>query len=198
MENFRLVEESLFGDWNAMPETAGEKYLANEVFSLWEEAKYRSDWCMEHLELAGDILLEVEDHLLLRDCLNAYVFGLFASTIITADAFIERLTTDFLESNSLGAEAKGSFGRKLAALEKYELLDANVLTWLSKLHRIRNNFAHEKGPDDEMRLFRRALATREAWELLVQRDAREAICLAYGIAARIRRRFPRLALPSQA
>jgi hypothetical protein len=190
--DIRFVEQTLFGEMDASPVSQGEFYAAHHLVSDWEEVRIRSEWCMDHLEYTGDLLLEVEDSKLLADCMRGYIFGLYSATIITSDAFIERLLTDFLESRGMSSESRGSLGKRLSALEKHSLIDENVLRRISRLHRIRNSLAHEKGPEDPFRLFRRAIAEGNSPEQILRTDAGEAVSLAYGIAARVKRNFPRV------
>jgi hypothetical protein len=195
MAEVRFVEATLFGDREAYATSEGEFFLARSILGDWDDARERADWCMERVPHTGDLLLDIEDHLLLRECMDAYIHGLFASCIASADAFIERIVTDRLETLGKAKEASGSLGRKLATLEATRILDDYSISRISHLHRVRNNFVHERGPDDEMRLFRRELKQHRLWIDILKADAQEAICLAYGLAVRLKRNFPRLGLP---
>lgn len=190
----RFVDKTLFGEWDAFPRSPGEYYIGKELLLTWDEMRSRAEWCMEDLPYTDNLLLEDEDHRLLRDCMSSYIFGLYAAAVISADAFLERIITDVVETHGK-RPAKVGFGGTLATFGKLGLVDKAIFERLQHLHSVRNNLAHEKGPDHEMRIFRRALARRTRAEHLLDTDAKEAICLAYGLAGKLIRNFPRLALP---
>ena len=124
----------------------------------------------------------------------SYIFGLYGVSIIASDSFLERIITDVVETSGKKA-GKFGFGKTLAAFAKLRLVDDFIFQRILNLHDIRNNFAHEKGPEHEMRVFRRALARQVHSEHLLRNDAKEAVALAYGLAGKLIRNFPRLAIP---
>ncbi|MDP3897481.1 MAG: hypothetical protein Q8Q62_12470, partial [Mesorhizobium sp.] len=163
----------------------------------WDEMCGRADWCMAHLPYTGNLMLDEEDSMLLRECLSAYVYGMYAVAIISADAFLERVVTDCVETAGRDT-AKLGFGQTLKSFRELKLVDQIVLDRVDRLHKIRNNLAHERGPDDQMRLFRRALERRTLTQEIAKDDAKEAVCIAYGLAGRLKGNFPRLNLPGLA
>lgn len=195
MADVRLFERTLFGIEDAIAaESPGEAFVGRDILLGWEEMCSRADWCMAHLPYTGNLLLDEEDSMLLRECLSAYVYGLYAVAIISADAFLERIITDVVETAGKDAGMRG-FGKTLDSFSELNLINRVEFDRIVRLHKIRNNLAHERGPDDQFRLFRRSLQLRMLTVQIVKDDAKEAICLAYGLAGRLKRNFPRLNLP---
>jgi hypothetical protein len=195
MAEIRIAEWTLFGERDAIaPESPGEAFVGRELLRGWSEMCSRADWCMQHLPHTGNLLLDEEDSLLLRECLSAYVFGMYAVAVISADAFLERIITDCVETAG-GEVSKRGFGKTLESFQKLKCIDQIVFQSIVRLHKIRNNLAHERGPDDEMRLSHRALNVQSRTENIVKSDAKEGLCLAYGLAGSLQRNFPRLKLP---
>lgn len=195
MGDVRIAVSTLFGVEDASaPDSPGEAFVGRPILAGWGEMCSRADWCMEHLPYTGNLLLDEEDSLLLQECLSAYVYGMYAVTIISADAFLERIVTDSVETAG-GQISQRGFGQTLESFQNLNFVDRHVTLRVSRLHKIRNNLAHEKGPEHALRLFRRGLKRRVPTEYIMREDAREAICLAYGLAGQLLRNFPRLRLP---
>ena len=195
MAELRIAVRTLFGREDAeAPESPGEAYVGRKILVGWEDMCSRSDWCMEYLPYTGNLLLDEEDHMLLQECLSAYVYGMYGVAVISSDAFLERIITDSVETAG-GEVGRQGFGKTLETFRSLKLIDRFIFDRIVRLHQIRNNLAHERGPDHKLRIFRRALKQRRIAQEIMKEDAREAVCLAYGLAGLLQRNFPRLKLP---
>lgn len=195
MAEIRIAVSTLFGVEDAdAPHSPGEAFVGREILASWNEMCSRADWCMDHLPYTGNLLLDEEDGILLKECFSAYVLGMYAAAIISSDAFLERIITDSVETAGHEVGRQG-FGRTLESFAELRLVDTAVFERIVRLHKIRNNFAHERGPSHELRLSRRALSGRRPTAYIIKQDAREAVCLAHGLAGKLLRNFPRTKLP---
>ncbi len=190
----------LFGNptYDSMP--IGELILEWEVIPKLDEICSRIDWAIENLPETGNLLLDVESHLLLGDARQSFYFGAFAACVLCSMAFNERLLTDAVEIRGDLKAARSGFGSVIKATEKMGILHPFLVSRLFHLNRARVNLSHEKGPESEYSLFRRWMRQRIVDDidpnfLIMRDDAREALCLAHGIASMIPRYFPRLNLP---
>jgi hypothetical protein len=174
--------------------SAGEFFLMRHT--LPHDCVERANWAMLNVsEFEGNRLLESEDHILLDDALKAYIFGLYAAVILTSIAFCERLLTDAVEIRGDLKSARKGFAAIIQSARNFKILNEYILDRILRLQQIRNNFCHEKGPDDPWRLFRRSIEARADSNWLLESDAKEALCIMRGIVGRVERWFPRQDLP---
>jgi hypothetical protein len=192
----RVVSVDLFGMSQEVLVTSAEAFWLNAFWTEYDVGSSRLEWCFDNLPYTGNLMLEEEDATIIREILLAYAAGLYILVIVGADALLERLFTDAIESKGDRRSARRGFGAILKSAEAIGIIDEFIIKRVSRIHAVRNNFVHEKGPDHELRLFRRMMKDRRFGQTatLLKEDAREALCLAYGVAGRIRRSFPRLAV----
>ena len=172
----------------------GEFFLTR--FTDPEDCIARADRAMLNVpEFEGNRLLDIEDSMLLDDALNAYIFGLYSSVILSSDSFFERLLTDAVEIRGDRKAARRGFQTVLRRVREMKILHSYLVDRIIRLHEIRNNFCHEKGSDGDFRIFRRALQAPFHHREIIKRDAQEALCIVRGLAGRIERWFPRVEAP---
>jgi hypothetical protein len=194
MKRFGNSSEDLFGHESFDDMSAGEFFLMRHT--LPHDCIERANWAMLNVpEFEGNRLLDSEDHILLDDALKAYIFGLYARVILSSIAFCERLLTDAVEIRGDLKSARRGFAEIIKSARQYNILNEYILDRILRLQQIRNNFCHEKGPDDPWRIFRRSMQARTDSRSLLQRDAKEALCIMRGIVGRIERWLPRQELP---
>jgi len=194
MKRFGESSEDLFGNESFDDLSAGEFFLVRHT--LPRDCIERANWVMLNVpEFEGNRLLDTEDHVLLDDALNAYIFGLYAGVILSSIAFCERLLTDAVEIRGDRKSARKGFAEIIKSARKFAILNGYILDRIYRLQQIRNNFCHEKGPDDPWRIFRRSLHARTDSNSLLKGDAKEALCIMRGIVGHIERWFPRQDLP---
>jgi hypothetical protein len=194
MRRFGSSSEDLFGHESFDDMSAGEIFLVHHTLPY--DCIERANWAMLNVpEFEGNRLLDLEDHMLLDDALMAYIFGLYAGVILSSIAFCERLLTDAVEIRGDLKSARKGFGEIIKSARKFEILNEYILDRIQRLQQIRNNFCHEKGPDNPWRIFRRSMQARIESNALLERDAKEALCIMRGIVGRIERWFPRQELP---
>jgi hypothetical protein len=194
MRRFGDSSEDLFGYESFDDMSAGEFFLLRHT--LPNDCIERADWAMLNVpEFEGSRMLDLEDHVLLDDALKAYIFGLYAAVILSSISFCERLLTDAVEIRGDLKSARKGFAEIVKSARNFKILDRYLLDRILRLQQIRNNFCHEKGPDNPWRIFRRSMHERIETQALLERDAKEALCIMRGIVGRIQRWFPRQELP---
>jgi hypothetical protein len=187
MKRFADASENLFGHNSFDDMSVGEFFLTRYTSKL--DCIERANWVMSNVpEFEGSRLLEMEDHSLLNDALNAYIFGCYAAVILTSVAFRERLLTHAVEIRGDNRAARQGFAEILTSAQRFGIVEKYIID------RIRRLLPRE-GPDSSWRLFRRSLQTRLEVEALLKDDAKEALCLMRGIVNRVQRWFPRQGLP---
>jgi hypothetical protein len=195
MRRFGTAQLNLFGEETHDNISIGEHYLIKQY--LWSQDDFlgRADWAFENIPYTGTLMLELEDHLLLEGALKEFIFGLYASVIITADAFCERLLTDAIETHEHTKAARSGLWKIIKVARRLNLLHEYLLKRIERLHQIRNSFCHQKELDHGMKLDRRQLSDNRHYLDILKTDAKEALCLMYGLAGRLPRYFPRFAIP---
>jgi hypothetical protein len=194
MRRFGEPEVDLFGAASGANITLGEHYLISEYFEKNDHFLSRADWTFENIPFTGTLLLDMEDSLLLSDALKAYIFGLYALVIIAADAFCERHVLDSVESHEETKKAKRKFWDMIRLAREQGVIPPFLLDRLGRLHKIRNTLCHDK-EGDPSRIDQRLLHERRHHLLFMKEDAKEALCLMYGLAGSQKRNFPRLSIP---
>jgi hypothetical protein len=133
--------------------------------------------------MAGDIGLagSFEAVFVFREAGWAYINGEFISTILLAQAFIERLLTDFLIEKGLEGEAKHGVQAIIKYSRKHELISEFLLNNIDRLRQIRNPFVHSKSFDHPFTLGKRAVFEQTSPNKILENDAKEALSLMYTI-----------------
>jgi len=194
MRRFSEPDIDLFGQDTGFNVSLGEHYLINEYFLKNDEFISRADWVFENLPYTGTLQLEIEDSLLLENALKAYIFGLYSVVIIGADAFCERILTDAVESREDTKVARKGFWHLTKRARRQRFIDDFLLGRIERLHNTRNGLCHPKD-DKEVRLDHRSVREGRHYLYLMKQDAKEGLCLMYGLAGKHPRNFPRLAIP---
>jgi hypothetical protein len=190
---FRNLSADLFGAESFDDVSIGEFFLMR---TDPDDCIARADWAMLNVpEFEGSRLLDLEDSMLLDDALNAYIFGLYSSVILSSDSFCERLLTDAVEIRGDRKAARRGFQTVLKRVREMKILHSYLVDRIIRLHEIRNNFCHERGPDADLRIFRRALLPPFDHHEIIKRDAQEALCIMRGLVGQIERYFPRVEAP---
>jgi hypothetical protein len=131
--------------------------------------------------IVGDtgMIGSLETVFIFREAGWAYINGEFISTIMLAQALIERLFHDFMVEKGLEKEAK----RGAQAIIKYcrdnQLVNEFLLDKFDRLRQIRNPFVHSKSFDYPFSLGKRMAFEQIPVNELVEKDAKEAISLMY-------------------
>jgi hypothetical protein len=194
MRRFGEPEIDLFGVASGANVSLGEHYLISEYFDKNDDCISRADWAFENIPFTGTLMLDMEDSLLLSDALKAYIFGLYALVIIAADAFCERHVVDSVESREETKKAKRGFWHMTKFAREQGVIAPFLLDRLERLHKIRNTLCHDK-EGDPSRIDQRSLHDSRHYLLLMKEDAKEALCVMYGLAGSQQRNFPRWSIP---
>lgn len=194
MRRFGEPEVDLFGAASGANISLGENYLISEYFGKNDDFISRADWAFENIPFTGTLMLDMEDSLLLSGALKAYIFGLYALVIIAADAFCERHVTDSVESREETKKAKRGFWHMIKLAREQGVIAPFLLDRLERLHKIRNTLCHDK-EGDPLRIEQRLLHESRHYLFFMKEDAKEALCLMYGLAGSQKRNFPRLLIP---
>lgn len=190
MKRFGESSKDLFGRESFDDVSAGEFFLTR--YTVPNDCIERANWAMFNVpEFEGNRMLDLEDHMLLDNALHAYISGLYAAVVLLSISFCERLLTDAVEIRGDRKSARKGFAEIIKSARNFKILDGYILDRVQRLQQIRNNFCHEKGPDNPWRIFRRSLQMRMEAQPLLKRDAKEALCIMRGIVGHIQRWFPR-------
>jgi hypothetical protein len=109
----------------------------------------------------------------------AYINGEFISTIMLAQAFIERIFNDFMVEKGWEREASRGAQAIIKYCRKHQLVNEFLLDKFDRLRQIRNPFVHNKPFDYPFTLGQRLTFEQVPPDQLLEKDAKEALSLMY-------------------
>ncbi len=122
---------------------------------------------------------------LFNEAIQSYIFGLYVSTIILSQAFIERRIQDFFHANLDEKRPKLPLSKLLREFKTTGFIDDYFIERIDRLRLKRNPFVHHKKINDNDTLRERAQSNNLGSEAQLELDAKEAISLMLVIS-----RFP--------
>ncbi|WP_349368020.1 hypothetical protein [Salinarimonas sp.] len=185
-----MVQTDLFGHPVADQVSQEGEYVVALCDADREGRISRCEWLMRHVPSYEGILTDEEDALMLHELIDCFILRQYVSCIILADSILERHLHNILLRR--GVRKNGGFGQIIKALEKIDTPISPLLPKISHLHKVRVNFSHQKDALHPYRLFRRSVAERTHVALLLERDARDAVTLAYNVMIRLPKEFATL------
>jgi hypothetical protein len=112
----------------------------------------------------------------------AFINGAFISSVMLAQAFIERRLQDYMEAKGLGKEAKRGLDFIIKYFRKRKILDEFLLGKIDLLRQRRNPFSHLKPYDHPYTMGQRIFLEKKQPDKILLSDAKEAISLMYNIS----------------
>ena len=131
--------------------------------------------------IIGDtgLLGSIETVFIFREAGWAYINGEFISTIILAQAFIERVFHDFMVEKGLESEARRGAQAIIEYCRNNKLTNEFLLDKFDQLRQIRNPFVHTKSVDYQFSVGKRMAFEQIPVNELIEKDAKDAISLMY-------------------
>lgn len=178
--NVRLLMRDLFGN---DVDDAGEveKYLAemdNETIEARAaNLKYIISIVPEH-----GLMMPHESFLVFTEARDAFVNGLYVSTIMLAQALIEHRLQIFMSSIGEYHAANRGVNAIIKRLQIIRPQHAFILERVERLRAFRNPFAHLKPFEHEHTIGQVSLRTRQHPNEVLYHRAKEALALMYTIA----------------
>lgn len=182
------IEKDLFGNIvkkkrKTRLETSLEKYDSKSFEDRLTRLEYLNTIFPKGFGIAGD----QETVYIFVEAKMAFINGEFISTILLAQAFIERKLQMHFESLDLGHIAKRGLKSMIDYARKNNILHSYLIERINSLRKKRNPFTHLKPFDYEFNLnqrmfneFRNSNQFKQPMEIL-EVDSKEAISLMYTI-----------------
>jgi hypothetical protein len=111
----------------------------------------------------------------------SYINGSYISTIMLAQAFIERYLHDVMVERGLDSEANRGAQAIIKYCRKHQLVNEFLLEKFDRLRQIRNPFVHVKPYDHPFTLSQRIFDEKAQPVEIIENDAKEALSLMYTI-----------------
>jgi hypothetical protein len=142
----------------------------------------RARWLRKRIPKKIAFWMPMETGFVFGEAAACFVDGHFVATIMLAASFVDHWLTSGLAHRGYGNEAKRGLEATIKVAKKKKLVDPFLLDAVNKLRLIRNPFAHLKLTDSDYKIGSRAVQMREPPEVLLEKDAKEAIIAMYGVA----------------
>lgn len=131
--------------------------------------------------ILGDIMMvgSIEAFYVFREAGWAYINGEYISTIMLSQSFIEIIFHDFLVDKGFENVANLGAAGIIECCRNNQLVNTFLLDKFDRLRQIRNPFVHHKTFDRPYTLNQRLIYEQIPPEILLEKDAKEAISLMY-------------------
>lgn len=176
------MQKDLFGNPIKKRRTRLEIQLSKHDRETFEDRlerlKYLDSVIPKNYWMAGSF----ESIFLFQEAGVAFINGAFISSIILAQAFVERRLQDYMEARGLSKEARRGLDFIIKYFRKNRILDEFLLRKIDVLRQKRNPFSHLKPYDHPYTLSQRIFLERKQPDQILLSDAKEAVSLMYKIS----------------
>lgn len=177
-----MAQLDLFGETYTVPEPI-ERSLS-QYDEVTRPARAVRFAYVSSIYPSGTFMLSVSMGYLLHEARHTYVNGDFAATILVAQAFIEHwLKPRAIKSAGVRAERWG-MAAMIQHFRKAGRIHPYLLDRVDRLRRIRNPFVHMR-PGDSEAIEWRSYRAAASIDLVLHRDARDALGLMYAIVVHV-------------
>lgn len=138
---------------------------------------------LKSIHPGGTFMFSTEMFYLLDEVKATFVNAEYTGTILLASAFIEQWLSCVLGSKGLHKEARSGLKGIIDCMREHKIGQEFVLAKIDKLRLIRIPFGHSKDFNYEHGLGRRSVDMHTHPDMILEKDAKNAISLVYAVAS---------------